>query len=587
MLGQSAEEGFRSFSSEVHGLSGSWTLFTDVRLHSLPMIAGEELQSLRPLSQAQVEFEGGVQLTGGRWHAVAPPSVNAVDGRDRTFTVRLHSLSNLDQEPLDFGRHAGQAQIALANRGLADGDYRIVLSEEGGSEITSRALKLRSGSSAHLDPPLPESERLAYATEPAIAPHAALSAAPLAGPAEDVLSGAVISQRSGLRAVPETSLRGALGGREDYESKEEWLQRVAGSVTEEGLEEIERLQRLGLAEHRNGRWEITEAGNRYLEAISSKKSQGFPSSASHTSHSPLMNVDLELILDALAVISAGSWNAFRRLIDHSDEERYKPHEALRTLRALGYLDVAVDPRSAAPQRWSLSPPALLALPTRESAVLTGRRTPELLKRLQQAASAEAIEVVMSKADGRPARVQLDAEHAGTLQNLATAVGIPLIFDLPRRILERMPPIYDILAAQPELLVPEGCSFERFDRATNNWHSTEASDARLAGAYRIRFPTGEQRYAVWADGVWRECGNATAKYAGAAAVGEHIMAYDEERQELTCLFGARPPGLFERALVLCSCELPHQPGDHRWIYSNVPDNVHRWIAAKLGPVGWRR
>ncbi len=587
VLEESAEAGFSLVAPEVHNLSTRWTLFSDVRLQSLPSVAGDVLQSLRPLSRTQVELEGGVQLTDGRWHTQAPPSIIAVDGHSRSFDVTLHSQSNLDEKPRDLGTHARQASITLASRELADGDYRIVLTEEGGAEITSRALKLRSGSSAHLDPPQSSSEDLAHPATPTFSPRSALSAGQVDESAAGLLRGAVIDQRAGLRAVPEARLGREMGGMEPVESIEAWVERRTGAAREADLELARTYLRLGFVEHQNGELVRTKAGTLHLHKIRPRSQPGQRSLASSTEGSHDLGIDLDLILDALSVIGAGSWNAFRRLIDHSDEERYKPHEALRTLRALGYLDVEVDQRSAAPRRWSLSPPALLALPTRKSAIVTGRRTPELIERLNAAASAEAADVVQSAADGRPSRILVDAEHSGVLQNIANAVAIPLIFDLPRRILERMPTIHEILVAQAELFVPDECTFGRFDRASNSWRRTDASDGRLAGGYQIRLPTGEQRNAVWTDGVWRECGSATAKYAGAAAVGEHIMAYDEERQELTCLLGARPPGLFERALILCSGELPRTPGDHRCIYGNVPDNVHRWIAAKLGPAGWRR
>lgn len=587
VLEQSAESGFRLVAPEIHGLSPLWSLFTNVSLRSFPSVEGEELQPLRPLSRTQVELEGGLQLTDSRWHSQAPPSVIVVNGSGRSFRVQLHSQSNLDEEPLDLGSQAGQATIALADRKLADGDYRVVLIEHGGAEITSRALKLRSASSAHLDPPLRSAEDLAHVLGPAFSPRSALSADQAGESEEEVLRGAVMDQRSGLRSVPEVSLRRALGGMEPIESLEAWVVRVFGKVTVAGLEEAHGLLRRRLVEHRDGQLALTEAGKRDIGARAGRRSDGALAAASGARDSRAPSVDLDLILDALAVVEAGSWNAFRHLIDHSESERFIPHEALRTLRALAYLDVEVGHRNAAPQRWSLSPTALLAMPKGASAILAGRRTPELLEMLHRVATANDARIDYSTANGRPRRYQIEAEHRGVLQQVADAVAIPLVFDAPRRILERMPTIRDILSSQPELLVPDGCTYDRFESGANRWSQVDASSERLAGGYQIRFPTGERRHAVWADGIWRECGNATAKYAGAAAVGEHIMSYDEERQELTCLLGARPPGLFERALTLCSGELPQTPGDHRAIYRNVPDNVHRWIAAKLGPTGWRR
>ena len=584
ILEESAEHGYREVWSDVHGLSDRWTLFCDVRLHSSPTVAGEELLPLQPLSQTQVELEGGVQLSDGRWHTHEPPSIIAVDGQGREFVVTLLYVSNPDEKPHELGTHIGRARIPLKGLALTDGDYRIVLSKASDTEITSRALKLRSASSAHLDPPVSSSERLGHAAEPTFSPRSAISAESQ-HETTAVLQGAVIDQRSALFVVPETTLHHQLGSMEPFETIEALLQRKTGEVTEAGLEEVETLFRRGLIEHRNGNLALTEAGERDVATRDRKSTRSVTSKVRGSLERRLLDVDLDLIVDALAVMDAGSWNAFRRLINHSEEERYKPHEALRTLRSLAYIDVEVKARNASPRQWSLAPTALVALPSRSSAVLTGHRNPELIERLLDAGVAGNAQVDKSSVPGRPTRFCVEAEHPGVLQSVAEAVGVPLLFDAPRRILERMPTIEDILGLQPELLVPEGCSFERFNRAGNRWIEQETSSERLAGSYRIRFPTGERRYAVWAEGVWRECGNATAKYAGAAAVGEHIMAYDEDRKELTCLFGARPPGLFERALILCSGELPQTPGDHRSVYTNVPDNVHRWIAAKLGPAGW--
>ena len=591
VLEESAEPGFRAVRSpDVDGLPDRWTLFHNVRLHSSPAVVGEELLPLQPLSQTQVELEGGVQLSDGRWHTHEPPSIIAVDGRDNEFQVTLLPLSNSDEEPYNLGTYIGQARIPLSGLALTDGDYRIVLSEPSpeasGAEITSRALKLRSGSSAHLDPPVSSRERLGHAVEPSFSPRSAISAESQRETTAG-LQGAVIDQGTGLRTVPETRLHPELGNMEPFESIEAWVRRYTGTTKEVDLEQARTYLRLGFVQHDGGELVRTKAGTLHMHKVLPRSRAERRSSSSKGPKSPDLGVDLDQILDALAVMDAGSWNAFRRLINHSEEERYKPHEALRTLRSLAYIDVEVNARNASPRRWSLAPTALVALPSRTSAVLTGHRTPELIERLLDAGVAGNAQIDKSLVPGRPTRFCVEAEHPGVLQSVAEAVGVPLLFDAPRRILERMPTIEDILGSQPELLLPAGCAFERFNRAGNRWIEQQTSGERLAGSYRIRFPTGERRYAVWADGVWRECGNATAKYAGAAAVGEHIMAYDEDRNELTCLFGARPPGLFERALILCSGELPQTPGDHRSIYKNVPDNVHRWIAAKLGPAGWRR
>ena len=92
---------------------------------------------------------------------------------------------------------------------------------------------------------------------------------------------------------------------------------------------------------------------------------------------------------------------------------------------------------------------------------------------------------------------------------------------------------------------------------------------------------------WRDGGLRECDNSVAKYVGAAATGREIISYNAGDETLTCLLGARPPGIYERPLVLCTGELPRSLSNSTSVYEGVTAEVAAWLGWTLGPDAWRR
>ncbi len=581
VLDEIAEPGFRIVGDDLDGVPDDWAIVVGVRLQRIPVGLSDELKLLEPRSRVQLEFDGGMRLTNDRWYTSSAPTLVVIDVARREFKVELHRESGRAGEPIDLGTHLEEARISLGEHRLADGNYRVVLTTVAqGEYLTSRALRLRTSKTTHLDPP--GTLEFGYLSEPDFSPRTAISANELLEEPGRSLRGAVLNQRSGLRAVPDVILGSRLDGMEPFETLEAWVARVAGKVDDSGLEQAQRLLERGFAEYEQGRIQLTKSGQEHLDSIGSLSNGRSQAGSGIGRQDRRLAVDLDQILDALVVCGSGSWNAFRRLIDYSDSERFKPHEALRNLRSLGYVDVEVEPRSSFPKGWSLSPPAIVVMPSRTSAFLTGRRDPDLLERLQTAAEMHVATVTRSKRDGRPERWQIDAEHGGVLAGIGESAGIDVVFDAPRRILERMPTIRSILTAQPVLHLPSDSILKRFNRKQNSW-TTATERPLLAGGYQIE--DHRTSHAVYTEGIFRQCGSLTAKYAGTAAVGEHIMAYDSETRRLTCLFGARPPGLFERALVLCSGELPEHPGDNTMVYRDVPPQVASWMAAKLGPKGW--
>ena len=573
-----AAPGFQRLEDFREGVPAGWELVIGVRLQRIAPRLDDDFEALQPRSRLQIQFADGMQLTNARWHSASPPQLEVADAAHRAFSVALERQTNAEEDPLPLGQHHGACRLDLSPYQLPDGDYRVIVAgRDRGDLLATRALRLRSSRSRHLD--RPHQFALGYAADPDFTARSALSAEPLPDSSDGWLQGGAVDLRPPLQAFPELPAGGEPFVSQPIESQEGWVKRTFGEVTEAGLEEAQALIKRGYVALNGDRYELTERGWRMTTRQGTATNRR---TAPTGSRQRRLDLDLDQILDALVVCGAGSWQAFRRLIDHSETERYKPDEALRNLRSLGHLDVELEHRTARPRRWSV-PPAALAQPSRTQAraFLTGRRDPRLLERLQTEAAALGAEVNATARDGQPVRWEVKAEHSGILSQVAAAAALPLHSDVPRRLLERLPTVRAVWAQQPELHLPADAKLERFTPASNRWLPFP-EHTLLAGAYR--FEGRQTLHGIYADGGWRECGGLFAKYAGAAVTGDNIMHYEAETQEFSCKFGARPPGLYERALILCSGELPRIE-DGRMVYREVPTEAAAWLIAKLGPQGW--
>ena len=222
-----------------------WALFTDVSIRTMRDDLRGDLHALQPRSRTQVEFRGGMQLSNGRWHSSAPPDVIVVDSREREFLVTLYDeLGSSADDSRNLGKYQREALISLPDEHLGDGNYRIVITDAKNEvHVTSRALKLRSATSAHLDPRV--DLQFAYIASPDFDSSAAVSATAVAQADPPGLRGALIDQRQDLRRVPDAQLHSSLGAMEAFESIETWVTRVYGKLTEPRLAEAHEHLRRG------------------------------------------------------------------------------------------------------------------------------------------------------------------------------------------------------------------------------------------------------------------------------------------------------------------------------------------------------
>ncbi len=582
---------FEVLGEGVSGLPQGWTLFVGVHIRELLPNPTDELLPLVPLSRSQVAFEGGMQLNSSLWHVSAPPTLIAVDGTGGSFVVTIfnESAETGDEEPgeSNLGLFQGECEIPLQGLKLGDGNFRVVLNRAtpgglAGAYLTSRELRLRSAISVHLEPPAPF--RLAYAADDADPISSMLSAAECSSPREGIRGAAIFTEAASSEPLPGASSAMLLEELEfgsSIDSREALFRLVPGATAEQLNSVLDTLLRLGFVEVGDRGLTLTEAGRQHsaYEARSARIAGTSPTSA--RALQPRFQADLDLIADALTVIQGGSWTSLERLIRYSSSEQWEPVEAARNLCSIGYLDLHLDPRTLRPMRWSVAPPTVVVLPAGSGGFLAGARGDRVVRALEAETIRLGGSVRRQPRSGEPELLFFENLSRQQLQAVAAAAGADFSPSAARAIAGLLPSIRDIYRTRPHFDIPREASIERFIPDVNAWEAV--NDVQLAGAYR--FTDRTVRFAVLADDGLRECDSSVAKYVAAAFTRKRILAYEASQARLVCLLGARPPGLFERSLVMCTGEIATPLSNKTMVYGDVPLDLAAVFATKLSPLAW--
>lgn len=230
--------------------------------------------------------------------------------------------------------------------------------------------------------------------------------------------------------------------------------------------------------------------------------------------------------------------------------------------------------------WRIAPPVLAAGEPREGrirAILCGARTPGLLARVVGAAGSARIDIQRQE-DG-PDIVGVTASTAGELENVAAAAGVRVQWNAPLALLccATSP---KAVVLQPATLPVGAWGVSQFSKSALDWEATTlriASEAR-SGLFRFRSDYGTVHLLI-KDGQPLTCEPAVGKYR-ILRPRNGVLLYSKADRILSIRASCRPPTLIERALVLCSGQLPAFT-DGRINFRQVERSVAQAAAAALG------
>ena len=605
-LGGFARPGFRRFAADdLPGVPEGWWFYEGVQLVTSPSdIANspEDLLPLVPLSDSQVAVAGGHPLVGhGAFHVSAPPEVRVTAAGELSADLNLVAefVYGGTAETRSLGVVSGGGVFDLTGLGLTEGDYRLLLTDTAGRTLTSATFRLRGA-----EHPLMPSPWLAEWCGHVVGPSGVewfgtrapdppvtdwvrgaetRGAADVAG-GTDVTGGAIsVPYALGAHASALEDDGGpvqASRARTDTDmpcpphhivipptdSQGRMPRRYKGYCRICGLEKWYRRGG-GRRHRRHPGTDVAPTPSFVLPPLPSV-SEAPPG-------------DADMLLDAVSTVGAGSWSSFERLVRWVDNAPWASAEYARTFSSLGHIE-AVYGGPGRLSHWAVLPPALvLTVASGTSAFLTGVRRPALLALLEETAAILDAQVTRATQPEAPQLVRVNAHSPDDLEVIAAELGLLLLPAPPPALLRIFPPIAQLATAVPITAPPGGAQVSRYDPTSGRW--TDVPNISGVGAYRVA--TRPTRYVVTHRGRWFEVDNLLAKYVAAAQQGVASIAYDATTRTLFVPLGARLPGLFERAVVLCSGRAPVETGDGRIAYGDVPADIAAALWSKLRSQAW--
>lgn len=292
----------------------------------------------------------------------------------------------------------------------------------------------------------------------------------------------------------------------------------------------------------------------------------------------------------------GSWQQFRAAVEQlripETESDDKPgaeddaedayalplYQTLRlNLQRLGHAEFFAG---AGENEWRVAPPSLAATQHMDGwlGILAGARSPNLLRRIQDVAAQEKLELVSVSAC--PDHIRIFTGDVESMVAIANRAGLLFQQHAPAAILTSLPPVDNPSVRRPADL-PFGSEWrvERYTTSQLGWSAGTREEALSTSGGLFRFSLHHRRYILFCSrGEAFQVPGQVGKYLVLLLRRRRVLRYDVSSRRLSVPASCRPPFLVERALILCSGALPAYEAATGFLhYADVP----RAIAALAG------
>lgn len=573
--------------SELTGAPGTpegWLVYQHVQLVSAP--AGSmhaDLLPLAPRARTSLTLRGGFVLPGllRKWSVLAPPEAVAVAAGAVRIEVKVYRGTRIDPNELlaETSRAGELAVMPLADCGLADGEYAVGMFIDNATKPVSTALlRLRSASTPQFR--VEDTDiRLVYS--PDSSPSWALSAGPAQWPA--YVNGARTQdlRATGTGATARKAMREYTPRRRTKEAAGAAPLRVGSAVAENSCL-VTGMHRFflppvlpGQAPRRSVEGECTTCGlvRRFAgtpwAAMKRDKPTGTPDAA--VDIPPVIESgepDFEVAFDALNHVGTGTVGAFERIAAQVEGSGLFADSFMRRLEVAGHIDVARDDYLQAIE-WAVNTPALVPIaPARW--VLVGSRSQRLLAQLSERLGDDG--KILASVDAGLARLEV----AGALPADKLAdLGIQVVdASTAEAIASATPRLSTVAASLKRIAVPAYRSAEFWDTQSASWRPTHTLVP--VGAYRLKDfnSTYAIRSANDVENGTIGVGNAQiVKHIANLWADDPLVGYHSRSGSVVTPLGADLPGLYGRALSLCTGRAPRELVGNRMLqYPGVPRDV---------------
>jgi len=588
---------------DLRGTPDRWAVVRDVQVLKGP--AGDppaDLRSLVPLTRTSLVLSGGFALPGRlrRWHSSLPPEIRALDDEGRALCVRLTSLAHeLDDASEAVERQwvsstPGALVVDLGEVDLADGDYRVELYRVTEPDpATSLVLRLRSA-----DVP----DRLQWERVTPLGHRPGLAISTLtAVPASDDgpwVRGAV-SPRWKRREADNESAE-AIHAVPTWDDTSDDTKKGRGwelALPDSGSCMFTGAHRFELPDDRGGRptspyIPVACTGCGIVKRMATtawaarKRDQGRPSVPQLDVRAlPVVRAgraDLwELALDALGYFGGGEWGLLEKVALQVEASALFVDQFVRTLEALGHIEVERDLTTLEPVRWEIAPTSLVGA-ARGRWYLVGFWPGSAVADLQEVVEEHDGGIYEDDDSDGLSSSFVEMPPGVSLPDLTGLAGLAVLPDAARRLATALSDLSLVVQGLPRRSADLMGEIKVFSPSSARW--LPASDLSEPGAYRVqRWATTDviRTDADLQDGTVARSTVQLSKHAAAQEQGLLLMAYDPRTRDLSVPLGADLPGLYGRVATLASGLAPvADRTKRRLVYTDVPPDLAAVLAHRL-------
>lgn len=590
---------FRVWGNDLQGLPEDWILITNVSVIDVINPENYDIAILTPRGKSSLTVAGGYALPGKNTYDVKKPPMIRVaapyEDSVQLSIIRTRPLKSSEFSDLEPDLSTNSTILDTSEFNLVEGDYRIELLNKKGKQISYAQFRLRSSSYPRK---LPD-DQLGLHYDILDDDIAALSACEIYELSQTCIRGAIVpseSRRSILDNASDDKGEMLTNMGNPSEDHDDHPSSTSSSTDSPNclltgahywlIEEQSPQQRSALGTCKYCGYEklfiATKKRLPYLTRNLPETVTNYqPPNLSQTNGGkPSLIIDD--LLDALTFAQKGSWSEFYSLAIQINDAPWFPIESARLLSSLGHIDLAFEPFTLRPESWAISPPTLAFIPNDNKAILCGARWPELIQRIHDDAEAIGgkIETIRNKESSEIIRIRnLDitelkdvikstGEHLNIQLGLTESAGSKLAHLLPS--------LNDIAKVLPVASL-SGHRIERFDLNSAKWKSSD--DETIPGAYRITTNPWSFAWRSKLDKKLRAGDSRLVKYLAATEMKRTLLYYDRTRKRLVAPLGAALPGLYERAVVLCS-GIPPSIHMNKLCYESIPYDVAEAIMRRL-------
>ncbi len=584
---------------ELPGLTGvpdGWAVYEHVQIISGPATATTHLDLLPliPRARTSLTLRGGFVLPGllRKWSSLEPPEIVALAADASSVSVRVYAGTRINNDNLtiQFDVDDDLAVVPVAGLELDDGEYVVAMFVDGAPKPASTALlRLRSSDSPQYS--VDEVDiRLVYSPDSAVT-------WPLSGGRAGWsryvngprLVGGLASDSVVPVEMPEFVLRKRSRKPEDTSRPSIGTPMGDNSCLATGMHRFQ-LPPVG-PDHPRARTiagECTTCGlvKRFAATQwAARKREGLATKHNRVATIPPIvesdEPDFQVAFDALNHVGHGTYATFERIAAQVEGSGLFADSFLRRQEVVGHIDAARDEWLQVTE-WAVNSATLVPVEGGRW-TLVGSRSKGLLNQLRNILDGDA--EIAESVDAELARVEVsgDAKALDARVEALAKIGVTLLKESPALMMARsLPRLSDLVRGLKRIVMPNYHSAERWDSASASWQPADA--LTTVGAYRLKDYRSLYvvRSAEDVETGTVKIGNAQlVKHVANMWAADPLIGYHTRSGSVVAPLGADLPGLYGRALSLCSGRAPREIVDQRMIqYPSVPRIVADTLFAQL-------